>query len=633
MPPGSRERKTLVCQPCSVHKQGCDKQKPRCSRCTKLGRQCVYRHSQQETTVGAPIQEDAARRCGIQRQPLEGGSASVVEYEVLRPDCFKQCNARIPGTRTRNRVPVSCARCRRLKVRCDRILPCGRCSRAGKQGECDYSRSGDATGRQTPDALDHSGKSPFHLRFLTRAHWGPLVDDIRELTMPHFVHQLTHGTEEISPTGIHRLSNFPFSERPGRLKMSRKALLSILPDRPTLELFIQIYLDTIEQAYSVLHVPTFQSELARFWDDPYVVNDSWLALLFATVSLGCHATATHKEDSSIELAVQLLDASDACLKMTPFMYHPDIANVQTLYLMVIFKQLDRMSCQQNGACWPLTGLIVRLAIMLGLHTNHLRNVELSGPELQTRKNLWTSIVLLEMRQSLLSGMPLLLQLTDFTYPPGSQPASDDIKATFAGSVPVITRVLSTLNLNSTQLEYDKILEYDLEVRRLLKDPNLALDADALSTNYPARLLLNVFYRRMLLALHTIFAQDPHAWAQYPVSYWSTLDSCLGLLAVQRELCEHKNSHLMAWFSGLFREDFFAAAMTLCHNLVTANSPLEPSASLSGCVCQRQARATILETLVSCSDLWAREEGLSICHREAARVMKSVTEYLQVKFLC
>lgn len=547
---------------------------------------------------------------------------------------------------------MSCARCRRLKVRCDREFPCGRCSRAGKNEECDYSHS-SKTSRQSLEDTSHSGKSPWHSRFLTRSHWALLVEDvsyiilslsstlltpqIRELTMPHFVHPTASvESAEMTPAGIHRVSNFPFSDRPGRVKASRKSLLSILPDRATAEVFIQNYLDTIEQAYTVIHLSSFKSELIQFWEDPHAVNDGWLALFFAILSLGCHAynaTAHGKQDPYPGLDVQFLDASEACLKATPLMYYPEKSNIQTLYLMVIFKQLDRMSCHQTGACWPLTGLIVRLSMMLGMHVNHAGNGALSDLEIQHRKDLWMSVILLEMRQSLVSGMPLLLQVTDF---PGIEPVSDDsVKTSFYKSIPLITKVLSTLNHNRNQLEHDNVLEYDLQLRKLLKDPNLSLDCQ--SKNYPARLLFNVFYRRLLLALHTSFAQEPRAWTQYPVSYWSTLDSCLGLLAVQRELCEQtdnksangRSGHLMAWFAGLFREDFFTAAMTLCHHLVKANSPLEPSVSTE-CFCQQQARDTIMETLVSCSGLWAREKGLSVCHREASRVMSSVIDYLRVQ---
>lgn len=455
--------------------------------------------------------------------------------------------------------------------------------------------------------------------------------------MPHSVHPTMSAGEEMTPAGIDRVTNFPFSERPGRSKISRKSLLSILPERATVEVFIRIYLDTIEQAYSVLHLPSFTSETTGFWEDPYVVSDSWLAMLFAILSLGCHAYNAANKVSYPGLDVQLLDASEACLKMTPLMYCPDKCNIQTLYLMVIFKQLDRMSCHQTGACWPLTGLIVRLAMMLGIHTDSPGNNTLSELEIEHRKELWVSIILLEMRQSLVSGMPLLLQVTDL---PKIEPASNDSIPNFYSSIPLIAQVLSTLSLNTNQLEHDKFLEYDLQLRQLLKDPNLALDCT--SKNYPARILLNVFYRRLLLALHTSFAQEPRAWTRYPVSYWSTLDSCLGLLAIQRDLCEDtasnsedgKPAHLMAWFAGLFREDFFTAAMTLCHHLVKANSPLEPSASASnGCFCQHQARDTIMETLVSCSGLWAKEEGLSFCHREASRVMSSVIDYLKAQVSC
>lgn len=101
----------------------------------------------------------------------------VQQYEVLQPSCQRECDSRIFSTRTRHRSPVSCARCRRLKVRCDRQYPCGRCSGAGKNDECDYSHSSKAS-RQSPAGSSNSGKSAWHSRFLTRSHWALLVEDV-----------------------------------------------------------------------------------------------------------------------------------------------------------------------------------------------------------------------------------------------------------------------------------------------------------------------------------------------------------------------------------------------------------------------------------------------------------------------
>lgn len=100
----------------------------------------------------------------------------VQQYEVLHANCQRECDSRILRS-TRHRSPVSCARCRRLKVRCDREYPCGRCSGAGKNDECDYSHSSKAS-RQSLDGPSNSGKSAWHSRFLTRSHWALLVEDV-----------------------------------------------------------------------------------------------------------------------------------------------------------------------------------------------------------------------------------------------------------------------------------------------------------------------------------------------------------------------------------------------------------------------------------------------------------------------
>ncbi|OJJ03160.1 hypothetical protein ASPVEDRAFT_151709 [Aspergillus versicolor CBS 583.65] len=76
-----RERKILACQACRVHKQGCDRQKPRCSRCSNLGRQCVYQR--QPDTVDGPIQECALNGSVECRAPTVQVSFLLLSYLVF----------------------------------------------------------------------------------------------------------------------------------------------------------------------------------------------------------------------------------------------------------------------------------------------------------------------------------------------------------------------------------------------------------------------------------------------------------------------------------------------------------------------------------------------------------------------
>ena len=48
-------------------------------------------------------------------------------------------SAQISARRQRPRPIRSCLQCRRMKAKCDRLLPCGRCVRIGASRECSYN--------------------------------------------------------------------------------------------------------------------------------------------------------------------------------------------------------------------------------------------------------------------------------------------------------------------------------------------------------------------------------------------------------------------------------------------------------------------------------------------------------------
>lgn len=57
----------------------------------------------------------------------------------------------------RKRATLSCQRCHRLKVRCDKKSPCTRCCNSGWGGDCSY------THRTAHDAADYAAQDASHI--------------------------------------------------------------------------------------------------------------------------------------------------------------------------------------------------------------------------------------------------------------------------------------------------------------------------------------------------------------------------------------------------------------------------------------------------------------------------------------
>ncbi|OAL72741.1 hypothetical protein A7D00_2514 [Trichophyton violaceum] len=439
--------------------------------------------------------------------------------------------------------------------------------------------------------------------------------------------------------------NYPFGEKPRRSKSTRKAMLASLPSRDVVDKFVQSYLDVIETSHRILHVPTFQLQVQAFWDQPNAADDSWLAQYFTILALGCDAARAEDPESTghySELRNTLLTAAETCLRLTPFLYRPTLANLRALCLIVLAKQIHTMSCSEHEACWPLTGLTVRLAMLTGLHSRN-SNKFYSPFHAEMRNRLWAVICFMDLKQSLLSGMPLQMTIETFTCVQPANINEEEINESFSGEIPsrllpertdatvlvilhdvfpLVAEILRAVNSADSSFQYEDVLEYDRQLRFKMKEYEIILQSPPRRLVEPTectpididfeKILLNVYFRRVLLTLHGRFARLPQAFIEYSVAYWSSLECSLALLVQQRELGEQAahNRGVSTWFSGIFKQDFFTAAMTLCFHLIKNDSPLElPTEHL----CQIQARETVLETLRSCRDLWEKEKDLSGCH--------------------
>lgn len=196
--PHMREVKT--CDRCRHFKRRCDLLKPSCTRCSQAGVRCSF-----ETKTIAPSTSStslpgtaAALQSAASLSPsVNGGrsgadasddggrglispSASTDDAEpqrrtsslstgptATRPsinsgedgaggEAATTTTTAAPGSpsqkviRKRKRNCLNCLRCHRLKVKCDKELPCGRCKTSGNGRECYYSYNKGPNGGKFP---------------------------------------------------------------------------------------------------------------------------------------------------------------------------------------------------------------------------------------------------------------------------------------------------------------------------------------------------------------------------------------------------------------------------------------------------------------------------------------------------
>jgi hypothetical protein len=311
-----------------------------------------------------------------------------------------------------------------------------------------------------------------------------------------------------------------------------------------------------------------------------------------------------------------------------------------------------MSCDEADTCWPLTGLIVRLSIRMGLHrTASLPYDDLSREE-RTKARIWGVVLILEMRQSLVCGMPLLLRPVDISgtelkrssnteSPTGESNAgptsigeneSSILVKVFASSGNLLFRAIELATCPNDSVPYSEVAEVDSSMRQHLYQSGIGLSNSHLGAGSTEEVdleacMVQIFFRQILMALHGRFALQPSASTEFPVSYVSSLESALAIIAYQRELCEgEKWVQLCAWFAGLFRHEFFTAAMTVCSQLVR-DLQVTNMLSHSG-FCETLPQELMLDALQSCRDMWGKEKNWSVCNANAFALVDNLVRILR-----
>jgi hypothetical protein len=432
--------------------------------------------------------------------------------------------------------------------------------------------------------------------------------------------------------------------------------LDCLPPREVADALIRRYLDTIEKAHHFFHTPTFEAELQHFWEQPDDAEDSWLSMLFVILSLGCEAHNIISINTA-DMATNFLDAAQGFLHRTPFMAHPNLDTIRTLCLMVLAKKTWHMSCNVMDASWCLTGIIVRLAISMGLHIEPTCNANSNTLETEMRRILWATVMYLDLHQSVMTGMPQLLRPRDYTTLPPSNINHSNIQhlsyprpipleqvertestfhILFANAFPLASEAVELINCPGRSDGYDAAVRITSELHQVL-----AKAVSLLRKSKPAirtqrhldpedlqAIMIDLLFRRLLISLHRRFTHDPLDSRLYPVSYVTSLDCSLAILVHQNNLGAVPDDHKAEsnWFARLFWPEFHTAAFTLGLYLLRGDPLLDASMD-SQQYFDNNPRLTVLSTLRSFRDIWRKEAAMNACQSHSFLLIDRVVSTL------
>jgi hypothetical protein len=162
-------------------------------------------------------------------------------------------------------------------------------------------------------------------------------------------------------------------------------------DLPSLAEYTRIsrsYLETVHEAYPVLHWPTFESEVDHLYTSGSLQGASreWVGLFFAVLACGSLNLPSTDTPSGPRDDAKFYDIASQSLN--PWPHEPTIVHARLLLLLSIYA--SESGLKSVGSMWLASA--IRVAQELGIN---VENDALPFTESELRRRLWWSIYVRE----------------------------------------------------------------------------------------------------------------------------------------------------------------------------------------------------------------------------------------------
>lgn len=358
----------------------------------------------------------------------------------------------------------------------------------------------------------------------------------------------------------------------------------IRPSREIADALITLYLTRFESAFRILHIPSFQSEYATFWDDRAPFNEALHLKVYLVMAIGASLYRNDPVDVAIRQEAREWIYAAHSWTAGPFeKSRLTLDGLQVQCLLILARQALSVG---KDLLWVSLGTLVRCAMQMGLHRDPDHFVSMSVPESELRRRLWATIMELNVQSSLDSGMPPTQSLESFdTKCPTNLNDEDLVNPDSASSrnledhvtdtsVQIILfhtlrpriDMLSALNGSQTGGFNQSMLTWSSQIVDACSQLHRAIRGVPKSQATSFRLRLAIYFlRRFLLPLSGLIVKlldtDPSKHYAKKICF----DSVLAILPSRQEGDYHL---LMQIGSGMFIRGFHHAVLALSLELQT-----------------------------------------------------------------
>ncbi|KAE8379406.1 fungal-specific transcription factor domain-containing protein [Aspergillus bertholletiae] len=382
---------------------------------------------------------------------------------------------------------------------------------------------------------------------------------------------------------------------------SKDDLLADIPPRPVTDRLIAQFINSKEPVLTTVHIPTFQKEYNLFWSTPQTVSLSWLAFLYAILTL----SISIQERRGEPLPVYLKDSGDVmgtfrkraaqCLVQSNYT-QPGKYKVEALFYYTL-GEFYRSNDAQVSVSF-LLGITIRLAMRTGYHRDPRHFPSISAYEGEMRRRVWAVMRQLDTLISFQVGLPRTIQdwqddvelprnICDEDFDEGTAhlpPSRPEPELTTASYIRAKSRIMavfgkiSDLAYSREPVTYDEILEIDRRLEEVYGlvpfnfrirpvDQSFADPSDLILRRYTLELL----YQKARCVLHRRYLGEVHSNLRYAYSRWVCMSASKEILRHQADLHHETQPGGILYRDRQFPNslqsaDYLLAAMIICLEL-------------------------------------------------------------------
>ncbi|KAE8149105.1 putative C6 transcription factor [Aspergillus avenaceus] len=614
-----RRRPALSCTVCRRRKLKCDRSLP-CSQCvkSKTPELCFYSSPPSSQPLEARVVRSASDRTHVssgRASPVQGGlyvfdSKNQSSHRVTKP---KGRHEDLQGLRHRVQV-LENALSRAGPIQTPDSSACEPMSEFGLHTASDAQHITEDV-KNLPERACFRGKNG-KTRYCGRCHSALSLSFFKDIGT-FFKGRQTQKKPK-NPEYM-RLKKFR-SEMLSREKQDHQrayrekafTLEEMLPHRRVADELVRLYLSTFETTYRILHVPTFLRQYEGYWTSQEPTDMVFIAKLLAVMAASsCFfspSTRLNEKDTLHSAAGSWILAVQSWIASINVSSTIDFNLLQIQCILILARQAD---ATDGDVVWISSGSLIRSAMMVGLHRNPSHFPKMTKFWAEMRRRLWATVLELDLQAALDGGMPPSIDLNEYDCGPPSNYDDEDLtqditeeavpkdvtvvtrssfQVLLSQSLPLRIRIAKLINSLKFKLSYDEALRLSEELTRY-RNEALALLPDNASTSLPSESLqftksfLTFLMVRFLLVLHRPFSLSVQLSPKFSYSRKICLESSLEMLsqldAPAVSLPEAQAClHLGQLGGGMFRDEFFHAAITVCVeiSLQVSEFSAQPSAS-------------------------------------------------------